>query len=818
LRILIHVLTALLLSTTLLLSACKSSEERAEEHYQSALALLEKGDTDRAIVELRNVFQLNGGHEEARRKLAEIFLQQGNRQGAYGQYLRLAEQYPDDLETRIALAEIATETGNWDEVERHGAKAEELAPDDPRVKALSRVMAYRKAVLDDDAAARREIARQADAMMADQPDNVLLRTIVIDNAIREADYSRALTELDWMIQRDPDDPRNYKDRLKVLAQLGDKDAIEAQLREMIDRFPNDASNKATLLRFYMSEKKLDAAESFLRELVAKSAPDDPGPTLDLIRFLAQIRGIDAAKAEVEKAIAERPDPTPFKVVGAALDFEAGNRDQAIAAMESVLAEAEPSEKTRNYKVALAKMLLAEGNEVGARTRVEEVLSEDPNNTEALKMRARWLIESDDTDAAIAALRTALDQKSDDAEAMTLMAEAYSRAGSVDLAKDYLSQAVDASNHAPPETLRYARVLIGEKKYLPAEDILLAALRLQPRNTDLLIALGQLYLAMEDYGRAQNVADALRRIGGDAAVQAANGIEAERLNRQSGTEEAMSFLEKLAEGADASLASKIALIRARMGTGDIKGALQLAEELNQQNPDTEAVTVVLAAVQAANGNLDEAVALYRGLLDANPARPAIWLELSKIRQRQGDRDAAKATVEEGLAQIPDNPQLLWAKASFLEQDGDIDGAIGIYEELYEQNSASLVVANNLASLLATYRQDDASLERAWTVARRFSDIKVPAVQDTYGWISYRRGNVEEALPYLEAAAEGLPNDPLVQYHLGQAYTALNRPQDALDHFRKAVEIAGPTDQRPQIEEARTLIQSLQDNPPPPPAEN
>ena len=76
------------------LSACKSSEERAEEHFQSGIALFEQGDLDRAVVEFQNVFELNPTHEEARRKLAEIFYESGQLRRAYGQYLRLVEQVP----------------------------------------------------------------------------------------------------------------------------------------------------------------------------------------------------------------------------------------------------------------------------------------------------------------------------------------------------------------------------------------------------------------------------------------------------------------------------------------------------------------------------------------------------------------------------------------------------------------------------------------------------------------------------------------------------------------------------------------------------
>ncbi|TCM78982.1 tetratricopeptide repeat protein [Rhodovulum steppense] len=808
-RVLTRLLPAALLGSTLMLSACQSSEDKAEGHYQAALDLIAERDYDRAIVELRNVFQNDGFHREARYRFAELMLNhRGNRQEAYSQYLRLAEQYPDDLEARIALTELAFGSNLWDEVERHGSKAEELAPEDPRVEAIAVMRSYRAAILAQNGAGRSEAARRADALLSEQPDNFLLRNVMIDNALRESDLPRALAEIDKVIAQQPDDPRYYQERLRVLGGLGDMGAIEAQLRQMIERFPDDVNNKAMLVRFYLSQQDADGAEAFLRELASASAPEDSGPTVDLIRFLAEVRGAEAARAEIDKAIAERPDPVPFQVLGAGLDFAAGKRDGAIATLEEVLKGAEPSEQTRNIKVALARMLLTTGNEVGARTRVEEVLAEEATHPEALKMRAAWLIEADDTDTAIAALRTALDRTPEDAQAMSLMAEAYSRSGRAELSRDFLALAVEASGNAPAETIRYARVLIGGESYLSAEDILIKALRSTPDNPDLLVVLGELYLRMEDFPRAQQVADTLRRLDDPAALQAANGLDAERINRQSGTEEAMAFLEQLASSADATLASRIALIRARMATGDTAGALEQAQVLKQENPGNEALDFVLATAHAVNGDLAGAEAIYRDLVATNPARPGVWLEISRVQQRQGDRAGAMAAIDEGLGHTPGDGQLLWARASFLEQDGEIDGAIAIYEDLYERNSSSLVIANNLASLLATYRQDEASLERAWTIARRLRDAEVPAVQDTYGWIAHRRGESAEALPYLEAAARGLPGDALVQYHLAQAYLALGRQDEALDQFRKAVEIAGPGDSRAQIEEARRQMHALQ----------
>lgn len=799
-------LLAFILVLSVALTGCKSAEERAEEHYQNGVALLAEGDVDRAIVELRNVFQLDGSHQEARRLLATTFIEQGNKRGAYRQLLRLAEQYPDDLEARVLMGEIAFEENNWQEVERHGTKAGELAPEDPRVKALTLARQYRAAALDGSEPDRREATRLAEAALVELPDNVILRNLMIDAALRDGDYDKALADIDWMLERQPESELYWGQRLNVLAQQGDMDGVEVQLAELITRFPENDDYKRDLIRLFMARGAPEKAEAYLRERAEETGED--GARVDLIRFVSEVRGRDAARTEIEAAIIAAEDKTTFQVMAAAMDFEDGETARAIAALESVLQGAEPSEKTRAVKVALAQMLEATGNAVGARARVEEVLAEDSTYAEALKMRAVWLIEADDTDGAVSALRTALESAPEDAQAMTLMAQAYSRAGRTELARDFLALAVEASGSAPAETVRYAQLLIQEERYAPAEDILLPALRLTPQDPSLLVTTGELYLAMEDFGRLEQVVRALRELGTVESTEAANNLEAEKINRRSGTEEAMSYIESLATAEDATLSSKFSLVRARIATGDLAGALELAQQIEAEEPQSDTVKALVATAQTVNGNFEAAEEIYRGLLEEDPARPALWLEMSRLQTRMGDRDASVEAIEMGLAASPGAENLLWAKASVLEQAGEIESAIAIYEDLYEANSASPIIANNLASLMATYREDQESLERARVIARRFRDTEVPALQDTYGWIAHRSGETGEALPYLESAAEGLPNDPIVQYHLGQIYLTLGRSDEALAQFRRAVEVAGPADTRPQIADAKAQIQTLQ----------
>jgi tetratricopeptide (TPR) repeat protein len=196
------------------------------------------------------------------------------------------------------------------------------------------------------------------------------------------------------------------------------------------------------------------------------------------------------------------------------------------------------------------------------------------------------------------------------------------------------------------------------------------------------------------------------------------------------------------------------------------------------------------------------------VEEDPRRGQAWVQLYRLQRLQGKVEAASQTLRNGRAALPFNRELLWAQAGEMEAVGDIDGAIANYELLYDRNSNDLVAANNLSSLLSNHKTDASSLERAWAVARRLNGTDVPAFQDTYGWLVFRRGQAEEALPYLESAAAELSQDPIVQFHLGQTYAALRRQEDAVAQYRLVLELAEDGDPRPQIAIARTEISRLE----------
>lgn len=794
----------------LFLTACGSAEERAEKHLSSALELIEADDLDRAEIELRNVFELVPNHVEARETMARLMLEKNDKGAAYGHYLRLVEQIPDHIEGRFVLAEIAFEARNWQEFDRHARQVVARVSDTPRSEIINLALLYQQALEARDGPARDALRDKAEQLAVARPDSDVLQQVLFDAYMRDRKPHLALGQLDRMIALKPENRTLYDQRLGLLSQMQDYAAMETQLKSMVSLFADDNDPKRDLIQFYVTRDQIDKAEAFFREIADPSA-EDPALFISFVRFLRDMRDPETARAELTAAIPQSQRPDQFKTLLAILDFEAGDAQKAIADLRSLLDQTQASPQTNDVKITLAQMLAQTGDTPGARDLVDDVLETDTSNIEGLKMRAAWQIAEDDTDAAIANLRLALDGAPSYISALTLMSEAYARAGNRDLSRDFLALAVDASNHAAAPVLRYARELASEERYLAAEEVLIPALRRDRTNSEILVLLGEIYLASEDFSRADQVIRRLRSIGTDRTLAVAEALQAQLVGSREGLDQVLGYLEELAAREDSGLNAQIALLRARLSSGQIQQALEQAEALVAENADNPSLQFILATSHAANGNLDVAEGLLTSLIEEDPNRMRVWSQLYRLQRLQRKDDAATRTLQDGLTQDPDNRDLLWLQATEFEVAGNIEGAIEIFERLYERDSSDLVIANNLASLIASYKTDPQSLERAWRVARRLRDTEIPALQDTYGWINFRRGDVEEALPYLEAAASALTSDPIVQFHLGQAYAALDQREAAMAQYQQTLSLAEDNENRPQFETARTELARLEQLP-------
>lgn len=790
-KIILGVLAAIALGVVVFVATADSKETKAAKQFASAQELAAKGDRSRALVALRNALQNDPALRDARIMFADLLLQANRKADAYGQYRQLYQTNPEDAEAARAMANIAFDSLSWDDARRYSSEVLARHPDDTAMQVIALGLDYRDSIAAKDADATERAASGAARMLAADPALIQARRILLADNLRNGNLDNALRLTDEGIALTPDDRDLQNTRLLLLERLGQEDAFERQLLDMVARYPKDADLGHTLVRYYVSRGRIDEAEQSLRASITPDGTKSE-PRMILLRFLHEIRSPAAMRDELDQTLAQDPLPkdvasnlTEFRLLKAQADFGLGNQQQAMATLEGMINGAEPSAEIDSVKVQLARMRMTTGNNVGARALIEEVLARDTSQTDAQKMKSAWLIDEDQTDAAIALLRDALADTPNDAQILTLLARAYERAGRPELMSDMLARAVEVSNQAPEESLRYGMWLFQKGEYASVESVVIDALRRQPNNLDLLVLLARTHLAMSDWGRAQQDIDAIgQRFDTEQARNTATELRAMLLSGQGRNDELTQFLDQLSRNTNDPLGVRMAIIRNMVAGGHLGQALIEAETLSQENPQAPQAALLVVQLKLAQGQKDAALESLRSIIAAYPDLMPARLMLQAIQITDGDFDAAGQTITSALEQQPGNRMLLLAQAAVQEKQGNIDGAIATYDGLYSQNSNDLIVANNLASLLATTRNDTESLERAWTVARRLNGAEHPAFQDTYGWIAFRRGETDKALPILEQSARGLPEDPSVAYHLGRAYAAQGRNNEAKAAYDQA----------------------------------
>jgi tetratricopeptide (TPR) repeat protein len=176
----------------------------------------------------------------------------------------------------------------------------------------------------------------------------------------------------------------------------------------------------------------------------------------------------------------------------------------------------------------------------------------------------------------------------------------------------------------------------------------------------------------------------------------------------------------------------------------------------------------------------------------------------LRLARGDTNSAIEVLQRGLNVNPGDQVLSEALAEAYQRTGDNDKAIAEYEKILNKRPNDEVAANNLASLLTEAKGDQASLQRALELSKRFENATNPSFLDTAGWVYFKLGQLDRALPLLQKAAATAPQIPAIQYHLGLAFYQRGDMKSAKTHLQRAVDakvnFAG-------IEEAKTILARL-----------
>jgi tetratricopeptide (TPR) repeat protein len=779
--------------TALLIAACGNPQERAAGYMQKAQALYDEGKYVEAKLEAQNAAQIEPKNAAAHYLLAQIAEKQQEFRPMIQRLMMAVDSDPKLVPARVKLGTMYFFGQVYDKAAEQADAAMALAPDDPDVHVLKARVLFQK----DD---REGGVRELEAALAKSPDHVealLLR----GSAYAVEDAAKGLEFLDAAIARlDSEQAKSLRQvRIVILAQQKRMAEVEEGYRDLIRDYPKDQEFQYQLARFYASQGRVDEAEQVMRSVVSLDSADVKA-RLGLAQFLAQMRSAEAAEQALEAFVAESPDQLELRLALGRL-YEANRKPDAALTVYEALAKAGPKSKEGlAARVRVAALQIGQGKIDEGRGAVDSVLTDEPDNAEALLIRAGLRVRDQKFDDAIADVRTVLRKEPQNTRAMLLLARTHALQNERVLAKDAYRRLLeaDARNAEAPREL--AQLEVADNNLEGAEEILRKRLEVEPGDIEAGGRLVQLLIAQTKLDKAEQEA---RRLAALPDSKGAGDFELGRVFRaqKKNGDAVEAFRRALTKNPQWSLPLE-GLVATLLDMGRREEAMSLLQDHLRKFPDDLPAKFLQGGAYARQGEKAQAQKVFEEIAATKPDASLVWVAMAGLNSE----DPAKRieAYQRGLAANPGDAQLGMLLGSEYERAGRMDDAIIHYEQLLAVNPKLDLAANNLASLLLDYRTDAASHRKALELAKRFENAANPALLDTLGWAYYRTGDYPRAVPYLERAVAGA-GVPLLRYHLGMAYAAVQNTNGARQELKQAVD--GAKEDFPGLDEARRTLAKL-----------
>ena len=770
----------ILLFAVLLIAGCSSPEEKAQRYYERGMQLLSKQDYVKAGIEFKNAVQNKKDLIGAWRGLLEVESHNQNVQGVVAILRTIVELDPKDVDLKLKLGHYLLVGGDVDQALDLANAAIALDGRNPNPLALKAAALLK---LKDATGAKRE----AEAALAIDPANAEAAIVLAVERMIRGDTDGALTILDrpGITYKSEDEFAIQLVKLQIFEKSGDLKQQEALLRKLVDLYPFEPALQRSLINLYVKEKRYDDGEKELRAFAAAHSAD-ASAGLNVVRFLHQFKGPAAARQELMARIKAGGQVFQYQLALADMDLAEGKIADSIQLLESLVSNAGAPEDILAAQVKLAQIQFQQKKFDRAEELVSSILRKDSRNIDGLKLRASIRLQRGQLDVAIEDLRQALDDQPRASDLMVLLANAYERSGSMELAEKQYADAAKTSGFDAGVSLNYVAFLQRRGNVERAEDILTQLTQRWPNNVQVLSALADVRLARQNWIGAQQVAEKIRQMGDRQALS--DQILAAALNGQGKYGDSIKILESAQAAAPAAAQPMAALVSTLVRAKKLDEAESFLQTALKTNPANAEAHVLLGSVQLVKNAPDQAVQSFRTAIERQPKDMVGYSALANFYLANKKFDEAEKVIRAGLQQQPDSAVMHMAYAGVLEQKGDYEAAIAEYEILLKQDPGSLIVANNLASLLSDRRTDKASLERAYSLGAVLRKSQVPNFKDTLGWIDYLRGDYKSATALLEEAATALPNRAIVLYHLGMSYIATGQVAKASEQFKKALALA------------------------------
>jgi putative PEP-CTERM system TPR-repeat lipoprotein len=686
--------------------------------------------------------------------LAEVYLRQGKAKDAAGVADELGKAAPNNPLVKRLRGQIAAANGDFAAARTLLEEAVAAMPDDAGARLALGAVNLQQGNLG-------QAEQQFASVVANDPANLMAQRMLVETRSRLSTPAESLEGLKPSLADASADPAMLAMAGRLSLASGDREQALGYLSQAAERAGGAASGEVQLevASGFMMAGDYARALELLETVPAGGARDFQRESLKLQALLGKGEK-DKALAEARALLERSPDDPMSHSLAAGVYLAVGQPAEARAELVRAL-ELKPGDP--GLQAALAKLDLMQGRADQAQKGFEAILKSDPRNLQAqIGM------------AAVADSRR-------DAKAV----------------EEWLGKAAADHPESVPTQLALANFHFNRRDFGKALAVVDAAAKKAPNDPAIASARGQIQLGLNDPGAALASFKQAASLAPDRPAYAFDLARAFLLNRN--LDGALEVLNGVLRANPQNLGALTLAAAACLQSGEAEKATGYIERLRKAAPDAAATFALEGDLAMAQKRYRDAIDYYRKASAKAPNRVLVVAEYRASVQAGVARP--EQVLETWLAAHPDDLEVTVLLAESKHRGGDGAGAAKLYERVLERSPDNAVVLNNLAALY-----DSTGNPKALEVAARAYKAapKVPAIQDTYGWILLRAGRTEEAAPVLAEAARGLPDNAEVQYHYAALLAKQGKSGEAIALLEKAVRGGLPAAAQP---EAQSLLRQL-----------
>jgi tetratricopeptide (TPR) repeat protein len=689
----------------------------------------------------------------------------------------------------LGEADAYFKAGNYDKAKVSYLNAIRLDPQN--ALAFERV----GAIWQDDAAPLRAAAFLAKASELD-PKNTQNRIRLARCYLAIGQFAEAKNEALKVLEQVPDNC----DAILALADAARSNEDIAAAWEQLQKFPkkNDVCFHLALANLSLHKGDLAATQDAVRQALAADPKSSAAHMAMGDLYLFQ-KDVKQASEEFKKAAELAPVRSTERLKYAAFMSATGGAE------ETRRIATEMTKQAPDYLpgwVLLAELAAKDKKYDDALSLLENVFSRDPESVDGRKLQSEVLLAKGDTKKAVEILER-LDQTYPGAFIVKYqLARAYLANNNLNQAKLALDQAISANPNYTDAVLLLAEINLrvghGDQVIKPMTDLL----KRIPDMRKAALLLAAAYGSLDRIDDATTVLEEQVKLAPqDPQPQMALGLTLRQAKKY---DEARKAFEKAAQLAPDNLVVVNQLVELDLLDKHFDAARQRIRHQFQKTPDAPAAHFWEGKILAAEAKWDSAEAELKKTLQLDPNFSIAYDLLVQTYVAADKLPQAVSELQGILSKNPDSAPALMTLALIYDRMQDYSKERDAYEKLLSINPENVPALNNLAYLYTEQLND---LDKAYNLARKAHDLQADnaATSDTLGWVLYKRGDYQQALPILQESAEKTPESPEIQFHLGMTAYMMGQVDLAKAALRKAASAAKDF---PGKEESKRRLASIE----------